>query len=513
MFSKINTVSFSGVEVKDVWVEVQISSGLPKFSIVGLADKAVNEAKERIQSAFSSMGLSLPPKRITVNLAPADLIKAGSHFDLPIAVGLLSAMEILEQEDVANYVILGELGLDGAIAKVAGVLPAAVHANSLDKGLICPSEQGSEALWSGNEEILAPGNLISLINHFKGNQILSKPKKIEKEEVNYHIDFSDIKGQEFAKRAMEVAAAGGHNLLMVGSPGSGKSMMAERFITILPPMSMEETLEVSMIHSIAGTLDKYGLVKERPYQAPHHSASLPAMTGGGANAKPGEISLAHRGILFLDELVEFQRSTLEALRQPLESGKISISRAKMHVTYPANFQLIAAMNPCKCGHLGNPALECHKAPKCAVEYQNKLSGPLLDRIDMHIQVDPVSPFDITENTKNETSEQIRERVIKARERQLNRMHNLYKEKEIKAYSNSEIDAKTLDKIIQLTDDAEKLIKEAYQKFNLTARSYHRTLKVALTIADLAESNVIDKEHIAEALTYRRKLPGKHSVSI
>ncbi len=394
MVARVQTVTFQGIDVLPVDVQVQISGGLPKFTIVGLADKAVAESKERVRSALYAMGLALPPKHIAVNLAPADLIKEGSHFDLPIAVALLVAMEVIQPENVKPFVVLGELGLDSKIAPVNGVLPAAIHTASMQMGLVCPEQQGGEAAWAGNIDVLAPGSLLSLINHFSGRQMLSPPKpKIEEAKTNLP-DLKDVKGQENAKRALEIAATGGHNLLMIGPPGAGKSMLAARLPGILPDLSPAEALQVSMIHSIAGHLKEGKLLKQRPFRDPHHSASLPALAGGGLKAKPGEISLAHRGVLFLDELPEFQRGALEALRQPLETGKVSIARANAHLSYPARFQLIAALNPCKCGYMGDPSRECSRAPRCGQDYQNRISGPLLDRFDLVIDVPAVSIRDL-----------------------------------------------------------------------------------------------------------------------
>ncbi len=345
MVARVRTVAFQGMDVLTIDVQVHMANGLPAFTIVGLPDKAVGESRERVRAALAAMGLALPPQRITVNLAPADVLKEGSHFDLPIALGLLAAMGALPADEVATYSALGELGLDGALAPVTGVLAAAVHAGSQDRGLICPAAQGGEAAWAGDVEILAAADLVALVNHFKGTQVLSQPKAALRAAAIQYPDLADIKGQETAKRALEIAAAGGHNLLMVGPPGAGKSMLAQRLPGLLPGLSAAEALEVSLIHSVAGELPDDGLVSQRPFRDPHHSASLPALVGGGMRARPGEVSLAHLGVLFLDELPEFSRQTLESLRQPMESGRAVVARANHHASYPARFQMVAAMNP------------------------------------------------------------------------------------------------------------------------------------------------------------------------
>ena len=505
MLARINTVAFNGLEILDVDLQVQISSGLPAFMIVGLPDKAVGESRERVRAALQSLGLSLPAKRITINLAPAALLKEGSHFDLPVALGLLAGMGLIPQEELAGYVTLGELGLDGTILPVNGVLPVAIHANSLEKGLICPAAQGSEAVWSGLKDILAADNLLSLINHFKNGQHIPFPTAAKQTRETNFLDMSDVKGQESAKRALEIAAAGGHNLLMSGPPGAGKSMLAARMPSILPPLSAEEALETSMIHSIAGELKDGKLCFDRPYRDPHHSASTPALVGGGRKAVPGEISLAHNGILFLDELPEFSRATLEALRQPLENGYVTISRVNAHTVYPAKFQLIAAMNPCRCGNLGNPNMECSRAPKCAEEYLSKLSGPLLDRIDMHIDVPAVSPWEMSSVKTGETSAAIRDRVIQAREIQKQRFLKLG---ETQFSTNSQLRGQLLEDVTRLDKEAEALLIAFANKNQLSARAYHRTLRLARTIADLQNTTNILKIHVAEALSYRRKQPAK-----
>ena len=505
MLSRINTITFNGLEVLNVDLQIQISAGLPAFTIVGLPDKAVAESRERVRAALNSLGLSLPAKRITVNLSPADLLKEGSHFDLPIALGLLVNMGIIPADEISRYMVLGELGLDGSIISVNGVLPVAIKANQQNLGLICPASQGSEAAWSSIKDIIAPQNLLQLINHFKGTQLIPYPKPEKAEAKLSVLDLKDVKGQETAKKALEVAAAGGHNMLMIGPPGSGKSMLAQRLITILPPLSAEEALETSMIHSIAGELKDGKISFERPFRDPHHSASTPALVGGGRKAQPGEISLAHNGVLFLDELPEFNRPTLEALRQPLENGSITISRVNAHTVYPAKFQLVAAMNPCRCGHLGNPALECTRAPLCAEEYQNKISGPLLDRIDITIEVPAVNPWDLANAKEGESSAEVLKRVLAAREIQKQRFEQLgYKN----LHTNSELKGEILEQICQMEDDAKQLLVTFAEKNQLSARAYHRTLRLARTIADLQNCKKILKLHIAEALSYRRIRPLK-----
>src|SRR5687768_14868383 len=373
MVQRVSTVAFEGIEARAVDVQVQVAPGLPAFNIVGLPDKAVTEAKERVRAALVASGLALPARRITVNLAPADLPKEGSHYDLPIAIGLMAAIGALPSDAATGFTVLGELALDGSVAAVAGVLPAAIGANARSEGLICPAACGPEAAWASPEmEIIAASSLIQLANHFKGTQVLTRPKPgIREETAGAVLDLADIKGQESGKRALEVAAAGGHNLLMIGPPGSGKSMLAARLPTILPPLTPAELLEVSMIASVAGEIEGGALTNRRPFRSPHHSASMPALVGGGLRARPGEVSLAHHGVLFLDELPEFQPQALDALRQPLETGEVAIARANHRITYPARFMLVAAMNPCRCGRAGDPGFACRRGAnaRCAADYQ------------------------------------------------------------------------------------------------------------------------------------------------
>ena len=394
MVARVVTVAFEGVEARRVDVEVQVASGVVAFVVVGLGDKAVAESRERVRAAFAGLGLAIPAKRLIVNLAPADLPKEGSHYDLPIALALMASMGVITPDALTGWMAFGELGLDGQIAPTAGALPAAVAASSLQLGLICPEASGPEAAWAGEIPILAPRSLIALVNHFRGTQVLGAPKPGPVLAGPATADLRDVKGQEQAKRALEIAAAGGHNLLFMGPPGSGKSMLAQRLPGLLPPLSPRELLETSMIHSVAGLIAKGALTSARPFRAPHHSASMAALTGGGMRAKPGEVSLAHHGVLFLDELPEFAPAVLDSLRGPLETGEVMVARANAHVRYPARVQLVAAMNPCRCGHGGAGRGACGRAPKCQLQYQGRISGPLMDRIDLHVEVPPVTAADL-----------------------------------------------------------------------------------------------------------------------
>ncbi len=493
--ARVRSFAFLGIDVVPVEVQVQISSGLPAFLIVGLADKAVAEARERVRAALTAMSLALPPKRILINLAPADLQKEGSHFDLAIALGVLAAMEVLPRDEVAGYAAIGELSLDGKINPVNGVLPAALGASAMSLGLICAAEQGGEAAWGGEIEVLAAPDLLSLVNHFRGTQVLTPPELPGLAEAGRGPDLADVKGMETAKRALEISAAGGHSLMLVGPPGAGKSMLAARLPGLLPDLSASEALEVSAIHSVAGLLQGGKLVRRPPFREPHHSASQAAIIGGGPRAKPGEVSLAHRGVLFLDEMPELPRQSIEALRSPIETGRAIIARAAAHVTYPARFQLIAAMNPCRCGHLGDASRECGRAPKCGEDYLSKISGPMLDRIDLCVQVQPVLASEIARTPKGECSSVVSARIAASRERQQARQNGL---------RNAEAELDQLEMSSAASDLAEK----ASDRLRLSARGFTRMLRVSRTIADLADCEQVGRPHVAEALSYRHRIPGR-----
>jgi magnesium chelatase family protein len=499
MYGQISTVAFVGIEAKAVEVQVRISGGQHAFAIVGLPDKAVAESRERVRNALHAVGLGLPFKHITVNLAPADLPKEGSHFDLPIALAMMVAMGAISPDAIEGYAAIGEMALDASIRAVPGALPAAIGANAQGKGLICPAACGPEAAWADAEmPVLASPHLLSLVNHFKGLQTLARPKPNVETDQDGLPDLAEVKGQESAKRVLEIAAAGGHNLLMIGAPGSGKSMLAARLPSILPPLTPEEMLEVSMVHSLAGELLGGKIATQRPFRAPHHSASMAALVGGGSKPRPGEVSLAHLGVLFLDELPEFLPNVLDALRQPLEAGETVIARANHRIAYPSRIQLIAAMNPCKCGGSA-PGRTCRRGPRCADDYQARISGPLLDRIDLQIEVPAVSAADLVLPAPSEGSAEVRARVTAARERQRARFAGLGAKG---VRTNAECSGKLLEEIAMPDEAGVALLRQASEALALSARGFHRTLRVARTLADLDAADKVARVHVAEALSYR-----------
>ncbi|SHL54773.1 magnesium chelatase family protein [Roseovarius marisflavi] len=497
MVARAYTVAFEGVEAKPVEVQCAITPGLPAFSLVGLPDKAVSEARDRVRTALSSMAIALPSKRITINLSPADMPKEGSHFDLPIALALLAALEIIPKDAAEGTMALGELSLDGSLIAVLGALPAAMAAAEEGRMLLCPKASGPEAAWVGSVQVIGAANLADVVRHYTGQApiVASEPGEVTAPPGGR--DLRDVKGQERAKRALEIAAAGRHHLMMVGSPGSGKSMLAARLPGILPPLTPTEALETSMIHSLAGLLSEGGISRTRPFREPHHTASMAAIVGGGRRASPGEISLAHNGVLFMDEFPEFPRGVLETLRQPIESGEVMVARANAHVKYPCRFMLVAAANPCKCGHLSDPARACSRAPVCGEDYMGRISGPLMDRFDLRVEVPPVAFRDLDLPASGDASAAVAARVDTAREVQAARFAD-HPDMRL----NADAEGQALEDIASPDAEGRALINRVAERFGLSARGYHRVLRVARTIADLDGSHSVQYPHVAEAVSFR-----------
>ncbi len=497
MIARAYTVAFQGVEARLVEVQCAVTPGLPAFSVVGLPDKAVSEARDRVRSALNAMAIALPSRRITINLSPADLPKEGSHFDLPIALALLAALDIIPADEAERVVALGELSLDGSLVPVLGALPAAMAAAESDRALLCPEGSGAEAAWVGATQVIGAASLGDVVRHYTGQTPLPPAEPGEVAAAPASRDLRDVKGQERAKRALEIAAAGRHHLIMIGSPGSGKSMLAARIPGILPPLTAAEALETSMIQSLCGVLDQGGISRERPFREPHHTASMAAIVGGGRGAKPGEISLAHNGVLFMDELPEFSRTVLETLRQPIETGEVIVARANAHVKYPCRFMLVAAANPCKCGYLSDPARACARVPACGDDYLGRISGPLMDRFDLRLEVPPVSFTDLDLPASGDCSATVAARVQAARALQ----HQRYADQQ-DMRQNSDAEGDVLQSIATPDAEGRALLNRAAERFGLSARGYHRVLRVARTIADLEASDDVRRPHVAEALSFR-----------
>ena len=497
MVARAYTVAFEGVEARTVEVQCAVTPGMPAFAIVGLPDKAVSEARDRVRTALSSMAIAMPSRRITVNLSPADLPKEGSHFDLPIALAVLAALEIIPGDAVEGTTALGELSLDGTLIPVIGALPAAMAAAEEGRMLLCPQASGAEAAWVGATQVIGAATLTDVVRHYTGQALLPCAEPGEVTATPGGRDMRDVKGQERAKRALEIAAAGRHHMMMVGTPGSGKSMLAARLPGIMPPLTAPEALETSMIHSLAGLLSEGGISRDRPFREPHHTASMAAIVGGGRRAAPGEISLAHNGVLFMDEFPEFPRPVLETLRQPIETGEVIVARANAHVKYPCRFMLVAAANPCKCGYMSDPARACSRAPDCGNDYMGRISGPLMDRFDLRVEVPPVAFSDLDLPATGDTSAQVATRVAAARAVQQARF----------AASpdmrlNADAEGAALEEIAKPDTESRALISRVADRFGLTARGYHRILRVARTIADLDGSKEMCQPHVAEAVSFR-----------
>jgi magnesium chelatase family protein len=497
MVTRTYTTAFEGMEGRLVEVQCSVSEGMPAFSVVGLPDKAVSEARDRVRAAFEAMGVMLPAKKVTLNLSPADLPKQGSHYDLPIALALLGELGVLARDVLEGYLAMGELSLDGRLIAIPGALPGAMVAAQEGLAMLCPAKVGAEAAWVGAAEIYAPDTIARAIDHVSGRKLLPRAEAGEVTQAAGGRDLGEVKGQTRAKRALELAAAGRHHLLMTGAPGAGKSMLASCMPSLLPPLSPAEALETAMIRSLAGLLPEGGISRTRPFQEPHHTASMAAIIGGGRNAQPGEVSLAHNGVLFLDELPEFARNVLETLRQPIETGEVVIARANAHMRYPCRFLLVAAANPCRCGYLLNPSRACTKAPQCGADYLSRISGPLMDRFDLRIEVPEMRWQELEQPANGERSATVAERVAKARSVQMTRFAD-----HPTVRVNADAEGRLLEEIATPDTEGRAVLAKAADRFGLSARAYHRILRVARTLADLDGSADVRKPHVLEAVGYR-----------